>query len=97
MGVWKMVKTVLWFELLWRLAFLCLVNPLFNGLFHAYVSAAGLSLNGGIVWAFLHPVGAAVFLLLFLPRPGWCSMSTALSSAPPPCAARGRASPWARP
>lgn len=59
------LKRIVCFELLWRLAFLCLVNPLFSGLFHAYVSAAGLSLNGGIVWAFLHPVGAAVFLLLF--------------------------------
>ena len=65
MGVWKMVKTVLWFELLWRLGAYCVIHPLFRGVYQAWVSSAGLGFNGGAVRAFLSLRGGLLFLLLF--------------------------------
>ena len=50
MGLKKAVWEVLRFELLWKLVFFFLINPLFSGAYHAYVSMEGLSFNGG------HPV-----------------------------------------
>ena len=63
------LKRIVCFELLWRLAFLCLVNPLFSGLFHAYVSAAGLSLNGGIVFYSVVVIVLGVLVFLFFKDP----------------------------
>ena len=65
MGLKKAVWEVLRFELLWKLVFFFLINPLFSGAYHAYVSMEGLSFNGGILWTFLSLKGGALFLLLF--------------------------------
>lgn len=61
-ALWEIVR----FEAVWKLAVLCLFHPLFRGLFQTYVSASGLSFNGGILWSFLDLKGALLFLLLFL-------------------------------
>lgn len=65
MGFQKSLRKILQFELLWKLVFFCLLNPVFSGIYSAYVSMAGLSFNGGIVWTFLNLKGGVIFLLLF--------------------------------
>ena len=49
----KALREILRFELLWKVLFFCLLNPLFSGAYRTYVSLAGLSFNGSIVWTFL--------------------------------------------
>lgn len=66
MGFGRALKEILRFELLWKLAFFCLINPLFRGTYQSYVSTAGLSLNAGIVWTFFSLKGGVLFLALFL-------------------------------
>ncbi len=61
----KALGNILRFELLWKLLFFCLLNPLFSGAYHTYVSTAGLRFNSGIVWPFLSLTGGILFLVLF--------------------------------
>ncbi len=65
MGLKRALYEILRFELLWKLAFLFFLNPLFDGAYQTYVSTAGLSFNGDILWTFLSLKGGVVFLLLF--------------------------------
>ena len=61
----KALGNILRFELLWKLLFFCLLNPLFSGAYHIYVSTAGLRFNSGIVWPFFSLTGGILFLVLF--------------------------------
>ncbi len=65
-GLGRAVAEGLRFELLWKLIFLLLLNPLFGGVYRSFTASAGLRFNGGAVWAFLlSPLGVALFLALF--------------------------------
>ena len=68
MGMRKAIKEILWFELLWKLAILGVVNPLFREIYQTYVASVGVSFNGSMVWTFLNLKGGLLFLLLFLDR-----------------------------
>lgn len=61
----KALGKILRFELLWKLVFLFIINPLLRGAYHAYVSTAGLRFNGGVLWTFASLQGAVLFLALF--------------------------------
>ncbi len=65
MGMRKAIKEILWFELLWKLAILGVVNPLFREIYQTYVASVGVSFNGSMVWTFLNLKGGLLFLLLF--------------------------------
>ena len=61
---------VLWFELLWKVLILVLVNPLFQDVYQTYVASVGVSFNSGILSTFLSLKGAALFAVLFLAAAG---------------------------
>ena len=61
----KVLWEILRFEVIWKLVFFLVINPLFSGAYRAYVSTAGLRFNGGVLWAFASIQGAVLFLLLF--------------------------------
>ena len=61
---------VLWFELLWKVLILVLVNPLFQDVYQTYVASVGVSFNSGVLSTFLSLKGAALFAVLFLAAAG---------------------------
>ena len=66
MSLGKAVKRVLWFELIWKLIILGLVNPLFREIYQTYVASAGIRFNQNMLLTFLDLKGGLLFLLLFL-------------------------------
>ena len=45
MSLGKAVKKVLWFELIWKLLILGLINPLFREIYQTYVASTGAHLQ----------------------------------------------------
>ncbi len=66
MSLGKAVKRVLWFELIWKLIILGLVNPLFREIYQTYVASAGIRFNQNMLLSFLDLKVGVLFLLLFL-------------------------------
>ena len=64
MSLGKAVKRVLWFELIWKLIILGLVNPLFREIYQTYVASAGIRFNQNMLLTFLDLKGGLLFLLL---------------------------------
>ena len=60
-ALWQIVR----FELLWKLAVLCLFNPLFREIYQSHVSYQGLRFNDRLVWTLLDLKSGVLFLLLF--------------------------------
>lgn len=60
-ALWQIVR----FELLWKLAVLCLFNPLFREIYQSHVSYQGLRFNDRLVWTLLDLKSGMLFLLLF--------------------------------
>lgn len=61
----KAVRTVLFFELIWKLLILGLVNPLFREVYQTYAASIGVRFNQNVLGVFLNWKGAALFLILF--------------------------------
>ena len=66
MGFGKSIKEILRFELIWKLAVLGLVSPLFREIYQTYVASVGVSFNQDMLGTFLNLKGGLLFLLLFL-------------------------------
>ena len=65
MGFGKSIKEILRFELIWKLAVLGLVSPLFREIYQTYVASVGVSFNQDMLGTFLNLKGGLLFLLLF--------------------------------
>ena len=96
MRCWRAVREMIRFEILWKLLFFLLINPVFRDVYQTYVASVGLSFNGGMLWTFLTPKVALIFLALLLGAGCLYFMSTAWRSGSPPCAAGGRRLRWPR-
>ena len=66
MRCWRAVREMIRFEILWKLLFFLLINPVFRDVYQTYVASVGLSFNGGMLWTFLTPKVALIFLALLL-------------------------------
>ena len=87
---------VLWFELLWKVLILVLVNPLFQDVYQTYVASVGVSFNSGILSTFLSLKGRRCSRCCFWPPPGssssswpWCSTSWSAAAGGRPCLCPG--------
>ena len=65
MSLGKAVKKVLWFELIWKLLILGLINPLFREIYQTYVASTGIHFNQNMLLTFLDLKSGLLFLLLF--------------------------------
>ena len=65
MSLGKAVKKVLWFELIWKLLILGLINPLFREIYQTYVASTGVHFNQNMLLTFLDLKSGLLFLLLF--------------------------------
>lgn len=70
MRIGKTVKSVLWFELVWKLIVLGVVNPLFREIYQTYVASVGVSFNKNMLGTFFNLKGGVIFLLLFFGAAG---------------------------